>query len=89
MVATSSFFFLVFEIIILSKSMKDMTEKMFSDNNISGNNSEMEENSDEIEAISEEQESDKAKTGDSTVEGSISRGIVSFVSKEFIIMNNQ
>ncbi|MEY8519304.1 hypothetical protein AALC25_20920 [Lachnospiraceae bacterium 29-84] len=89
MVATSSFFFLVFEIIILSKSMKDMTEKMFSDNNISGNDSEMEENSDEIEAISEEQESDKAKTGDSTVEGSISRGIVSFVSKEFIIMNNQ
>ena len=89
MVATSSFFFLVFEIIILSKSMKDMTEKMFSDNNISGNDSEMEENSDEIEAISEEQESDKAKTGDSTVEGSISRGIVSFVSKEFIIINNQ
>lgn len=69
--------------------MKDMTEKMFSDNNISGNDSEMEENSDEIEATSEEQESDKAKTGDSTVEGSISRGIVSFVSKEFIIMNNQ
>lgn len=62
------------------KSMKDMAEKMFSDNDISENDSEMEGDSDEIETISEEQESNKAKTGDSTVEGSISRGIVSFVS---------
>ncbi len=62
------------------KSMRDIAEKMFSDNDISENDSEMEEDSDEIETISEEQESNKSKTGDSTVEGSISRGIVSFVS---------
>lgn len=64
------------------KAMENMAEAMFSDNNndISESDSETEEDSHEIKVDTEEQESNKTKTDDNTVEGSISRGIVSFVS---------
>lgn len=64
------------------KSLKAMAEEMFNDddNDISESDSKMEEDTEEIETDSEEQESNQTKINDNTVEGSISRGIVSFVS---------
>lgn len=63
------------------KAMKNMAEKMFSDNTGSSETeNKLQEDSDETENIAEEQESNKTEADDSTVEGSISRDIVSFVS---------
>lgn len=63
------------------KAMKDMAEKMFSDNtNSSETDNKLQEDLDEAEIIAEEQEYNKTEIDDSTVEGSVSRGIVSFVS---------
>jgi hypothetical protein len=61
---------------------KAMAEQTFSNNanDISGSDSEIQEGVREIESDIEEQESINTETGNDAISGSISRGIVSFVS---------